>query len=185
MVADCRNIKDLAEAQLKALDDARKTGADRQKADGVRAQQLTEEIQTTWKTENEADESKYDFLKTKEDDDEWNGRLSQAKAFVDKTFTTDARDPKLTPEQRRDAVRNHVSLRGRAIGFSMLKLENNRLKAELEAKQKVIDEFKGQEPSPGEGHPAEKKAAAVSPADSWREELRRRAVPGKPGTSLP
>lgn len=176
-MAHYRKIRDLADEQRRAVDSVKKEGSERQKMQEETRQRIAEEIGGAWQEFISADESKHEFLKEKEGDDEWNGRLKAAKEFVDNSlFRVNAGDDKLTPEQRKEAIRNHASVRGRAIGFTMLRLENKRLRGQLDELATELSKYKSAEPPAGVGR--EPGAVAARPASAWeaaRAELRRRA----------
>jgi hypothetical protein len=165
-------VRELSQAQEKALVEAKKTGAEREKQMTEAQRKMAGETAQLWQTYNAEDESKYDFLKEKEGDDAWNSKLSSSKKFVDGAFSTSVTDPKLTPEQRAEAVRKHAAVRGRAIGFSMMKMERDAAKAELAKAQKALEEYTKAEPNAGNGHGAPPPAAGRSLMEQSKAKLR-------------
>lgn len=151
VMAHRRAIRELADAQNKALDDAKKTGAERTKSQTEAAQRAAQEAVELFRRAIDEDTAKYDFLRAKDGDDEWNTSLDKATKFVEGAWGTSASDPKLTPEQRAEIVRRHVAIRNRAIAFTPLKLEIKRLKAEVATLQKTVADYKGAEPGAGNG----------------------------------
>lgn len=175
-MAHYRQVRALADKQNKALEEAKKTGSAKEQERMAQQQKVVEELGRTWVEHTASDEQKYSFLQAKEGDDEWNTRLQSAKKFVDDSFLSNGANPKLTPEERSEIMRNHASVRGRAIGFSMIRLENKRLKAELAERDKIISQYKSAEPGAADGKPAV--SSPVNPANrmsSIMEEIRKRA----------
>jgi hypothetical protein len=176
VMAHRRAIRELADKQDHALEENKKTGVQREQERMETQRKVSEEVGSLWHQFNSADEAKYEFLKPKEGDDEWNTKLEGAKKFVNDAFLANAGDPKLTPEQRADIIRQHVSVRGRAIGFTALRLENTRLKAQLAEVQKVVASYKKAEPGAGDGHATT--AAPVTPQNRMQsifQQMRARA----------
>lgn len=164
-----RKLNELMESQQLALDDAKKNGEERYKTQSQSWQKLQEESANLWQKFNKEDAEKYDFLKPKEGDTEFNERLEKAKGVVEKAFSGNALDPKLSAEDRAKIIRAQVAVRNRAIGYSTLKLENTRLQKQLAEKDKALKEFQGSEPTPGRGKngvapsaPADPMAAAMA-----------------------
>ena len=173
-----QKIRDLSDAQNKALEDARKTGSERQEQFTSKMQAITAEVTDLWKKFNGEDEGKYEFLKPKEGDTEWNGKLDKAKALVDTAFSQNATDPSLTPEQRAKAVRAHAAVRNRAIAYSALKLENTRLKAQIKERDDKLKQFEDSAPTGGtQGNGGQGKPQTGTPMDRARERLRAASVP--------
>jgi hypothetical protein len=182
VMAHRRRIRDLSDAQGKALEEAKTKGLERQKQTFESAKTLQAEVTKLWQQVNAEDASKYDFLKPKEGDDEWNAKLEKAKSLVDRAFGESATDPKLTAEQRAEVIRRHAAVRNRAIAYSALKLENTRLKAQLAEKEKALGEFQASVPGNGEGKgraPANPQGG--NPMDAAKAALRKSAVPAPSG----
>ncbi len=166
-----QRIIDLSEAQREALDTARKSGNDRQEQTSLKQQAITKEVGTLWQQENSAIESKLEFLKPKEGDAEWNGALDKAKRLVDTAFSKSPTDPSLSPEQRAEIVKSHAAIRNRAIAYSALKLENNRLRAQITERDTKLKQFEDSEPTAGNG--SRDKAQAGQPADPMSRAMQR------------
>ena len=164
VMAHYRKVRELSAAQQKALEDAKKNGAERQTQLTTAQKTAVEETARLFHQFREEDATKYDFLKPKEGDEQWNSKLKQATEYVDSAFSSSASDPRLTPDQREEIVRKHASVRGRAIGFTTLKVENTRLKNELAERDKIIAQYKGGEPANGQPHGGE--AASTAPIDA-------------------
>jgi hypothetical protein len=173
-----QKIRDLSDAQTKALEEARKTGSERQVKAVETSKAITSEVTSLWQKFNEEAVGKYEFLKPREGDDEHNAKLDKAKALVDTAFSQNATDPSLTPEQRAKAVRAHAAVRNRAIAYSALKLENTRLKAQIAERDTKLKQFEDSEPTGGTGggQGAQPKPAAT-PMERARQRLNAASVP--------
>lgn len=153
-----KEIKDLFESKTKALDEARKTGADREKTfqenakkwrDGVQKQ-----IKDTWDTSNKAaldHPINGEFFKPAEGDDTRNQLLGKGFALVDEAFGKNPSDPKLTPEERAAIVKKHAAVRNRAAAFGPMKYLIAKLREKLAALEKSNGEFKASTPPAGGG----------------------------------
>ena len=172
VMAHYRKVRELSSAQTRALEEARKNGAERQTQQTTAQKTAMEQTAKLFHQFREEDSAKYDFLKPKEGDEQWNSKLKQATDYVDSAFSSSSSDPRLTPEQRAEIVRKHASVRGRAIGFTTLKMENTRLKNELAERDKIIAQYKGGEPNNGQPHGGE--AASTAPIDAM-ERFRQKA----------
>jgi len=153
VIRHIEKVRDLSEAQTQALEEAKKTGAERATRQAEATKSARDEVATLWKQFNEEDATKEKFLQPIDDDEEWNGKLTQATSYVDKAFASHAADPKLTPEQRSEAVRRMTVVRNRAIGFSSMKLRAERAEKATAALQKELDAIKSSGPVGGNGRP--------------------------------
>ncbi len=173
-----QRIRDLADAQHRALDEARKTGADRQTQMTEKMKSVQAEVTSMWNKFNEEDAAKLEYLKPKESDTEWNEKLDKAKTLVDSAFSQNATDPSLSPEQRAKAVRAHAAVRNRAIAYSGLKLENNRLKAQLKERDDKLKQYEESEPTAGQsGGGSNQPKPAATPMERMRQRMHAASVP--------
>lgn len=173
-----QKIRELSDAQNKALEDARKAGSEREAQWTEKTKAVDAEVTTLWQKFNEEDTDKLDFLKPKEGDDEWNGRLDSAKRMVDGAFSQNATDPNLTPEQRVKVVRAHAAIRNRAIAYSALRLENNRLKAQIKERDDKLKQFEDSAPTGGAGGGTNgKPTPAATPWERAKQRLNAASVP--------
>lgn len=147
-------IRELSEAQTEALETARKEGTNREQQKAQDTQLIRGEVAQTYERVRDEQAQKQPWLQEREGDDDWNAKLAKSLNFVEETLKSSAFDSKLTAEQRAELVSRHVAVRNRAIAFPMLRLENKRQKAELDALRKQVAEFTGTEPGAGDGKPA-------------------------------
>jgi hypothetical protein len=154
-----KEIRNLFEAQNKALDEARKNGAER---DQKRQQEWTAAQETTKKQATELwnkindeiikDEKVGVYFKPIEGDTEGNERLKKGFDLADKAFSgLNAFDPRLTPEQRSEVIKIHAAVRNRCAAFGRLTYQNQKLQADLKSLQEELAKFKGAQPGAGEG----------------------------------
>lgn len=177
VMAHRRRVRELSDAQGKALEDARKSGAERQQQAQAMAKTLADEVSRHWQRFNAEDAEKYDFLKPKDEDGEWNERLEKATILVDKAFAESPHDPRLTAEQRAAIVRRHAAVRSRAIAYSSLKLENKRLRDQLAAKDKELAGFAASAPNGGNGKgKAAEQPQPANPMERAKQRLKASAV---------
>lgn len=176
VMAHYRKVRELSGAQQKALEDARKNGAEVQKQRTEKMSSMASENGRIFQSFVQEDASKHDFLKPKEGDEEWNSTLQKAQSFVDEAFATNASDPRLTPEQRREIIRKHASIRGRAIGYESMKMENKRLKADLAKRDKELAQYRNGEPDGGGNKPVgQASAPKANTMESVEQSLRKLA----------
>jgi hypothetical protein len=156
VMAHRRVVRELANKQHKALEEARSNGGEREKQQNLERETKeranSEKIAKEWHSINAEARSKYEFLKPVEGQQERNEKLEKAIKFVDDSLNLNLSQAK-TEQERQDILRRHSALRNRAIGFSVLKHENKSLKAEIEDLKKSLAEFQTSEPTAGEqGH---------------------------------
>ena len=149
-----KEIRSLFEAQTKALEDARKTGGERQAQMKAQQQQLGNQIGEMWKQANDLvlkDEKVGKYFQPVEGDEEANTRLKKGYEIADQAFSKSPLDPSLTPEQRQEVVRLHSAVRNRAAAFGRLTYQNERLTTEITALRAELAKYKELQPGAGEG----------------------------------
>lgn len=149
-----KEIKSLFDAQTLALDEARKNGETRQKELTERTSQqlsaMQAEIKSTWERENQAALANKDhgeFFKPIDGNEEVNSRLKKGFEMVDRAFTLNPADPKLTPQQRAEVVRLHAAVRNRAAAYGRLVYELRDLRAKLADANKKLDGYQASSPT--------------------------------------
>ena len=170
-----KECRDLFEAKNIALEEARKTGSEREKQMQEQGQKwrtdTTKHVTDTWKQANEAalsDPNNGEFFKPAEGDETRNQLLGKGFALVDKAFSENPYDPKLTPEQRADVVKRHAAVRNRAAAYAPMKYLLNKLRAEVAALKKSNGQLKGSEPPRAGGTQANGAPASTSARDRMR-----------------
>jgi|SRR5579863_5620870 len=180
-----KQIRSLFEAQQTALEEAKKSGGETLTKQQQEAQANFQKLQSTvkdiWQKENAAmiaDKTYGPLFSKREGDAEWNTRLENGFALVDRAFSETPNDPKLTPEQRQAVIRRHAAIRNRAAAWGALKGENDSLKAQVETLTKELGQYKSSEPGMNGGRltpNANGSNGHLSARERMHQELRSRA----------
>lgn len=167
-----KEIRDLYESKALALEEAKKTGADRERQMKEHSQKwqanTSKHVKETWEAANQAalnDPNNGEFFKPVNGDETRNQLLGKGFDLVDKAFSAVVMDPKNTPEQRAEAVRMHAAVRNRAAAFGPMKYLVKKLRAEVESLKKSNGQFKESEPSRAGGVSSPNGAAPVRARD--------------------
>ncbi len=129
-------------------------------------QGIHESNKELWQQANQEHVDKFEFLRPVDGQDERNEKLTKATEFVDGAMAARANDPSLSPEDRAAAVRKHVALRNRAIGYSVLSYENKSLKSRIAELEKNLADYQASEPGIGEGKGHEGQMAGGDPIEN-------------------
>lgn len=175
-----REIRKLSDARTKALEEAKTTGAQRDKERsemmGKQMKEVHDFISKTWEQANNEAATHKDygqFVSPRENDDEWNSRLEKGFKLTDSALTLDPRHPKLTPDQRRELIRKHAAIRHRSAAFGALTYEVKKLQAETTRLQGELDKFKGSTPPAAGGSSTASPAAPLRGMDAMKEALQK------------
>ena len=151
-----KEIIDLNDAQQSALKDAYDNSikrAEDQKSQIERYQTETaDQIKQLWDQANAEFSERKDLafiFKPADTDEDAKGRLSKGYELVDKAFALNSADPRLTPQQRAEAVKMHAAVRMRAAGFGPLRFQYNAALARISALEKELAQFKDTVPTTG------------------------------------
>lgn len=184
VMAHRKEIKSLFDKQSSALEEAKKTGGEREQqrmAEFTKAQtELKNQIKSLWDTVNAKalEDPKYGhYFKPKEGDDEWNSRLQKGFALVDRAFTEQSHNPKLTAEERAAIIKRHAAVRNRAAGWSALRHYATKLEKELADLKKELDGYKGTTPPTGGSIPGAPATNGGSARDRMYSSLQKIAKP--------
>jgi hypothetical protein len=146
-------IRGLFDKQQAALEEAKKSGLTKKQQETEAHQKaneaLTKTISATWQQENEAvlkDEKYGALFKPREGDEHWNQRLAKGYELVDKAFSQNPADPKLTPEERASVIRRHAAVRNRAAAWGALRGEVESLTTQVKSLNEELAQYKGTEP---------------------------------------
>ncbi len=179
-----KSIRDLADKQKQALEDARKNGdthhKQRAESSQRQMQQLSTEVITAWKTAND-EAPKHErygkYFSPLDSDPEGNELLKKGYEKADAAFAANPLDPHLTSEQRTEIVKRQAAQRNRSAAYSRLvhwvEQRDARI-AELEGKLK---EFEQSEPGQGNGRP-DTTAPPKKASQRFMESLESLARPG-------
>ena len=120
----------------------------RQKAHG----ELSTQVKTAWDKANEealADETLGAYFKPRDRDQDWNTRLEAGYKLTKEAFAINLLDERLTPDQRREAVRHYAAVFNRSAGWAALRFDNDRLRQENTELQKELKGYKDTTPPAG------------------------------------
>jgi len=181
-----QDIKRMFDARTEALEEAKKNGAEREKQFKERNQkwqsETTKFIGEKWNGFNQAalkDPKIGEFLNPVEGDDTRNQLLGKGFALVDKAFAANPMDPKLTPQQREEAIRDHARVRNRAAAYGPMRHEITKLRAEVEQLRKANGQFKeSTPPTGGGGTETNGRPAATSAREAMRQAGLKHVRPG-------
>lgn len=149
-------VQEAAQAANQAIDTYRKEGSEREKHMTETRSKLHKDVSEQW-TEHKKPDSIPDkwkpFLTPKEGDDEGNKLLEAGYAKFDEAMGLDARNPRLTKEQRAEilgktAAQRHLAANGMRL-IKQVQARDSKI-AELEAE---LTKFKESEPGGGDGKP--------------------------------
>ncbi len=167
-----KEIRQLAEKQNTAVEEARTKGAER---DELRRQEfervnatMNTEIMDGWTKSNEkvlAHEKYGAFFKPVEGDQEGNQRLAKGFELADRAFSENPRNPNLSAEQRAAIIDRHAAVRNRCAAFGRLVYQNTQAQARIKELETQLGTYKAADPAAGgsaapAAQPTEKKGIA-------------------------
>lgn len=162
-----RKLRDLSDAQQKALTDAKANSEAHFKKQSEQSLQERQKTATLWKDENDSWRTRFPkFFAPADGDEEGNALLAKGYDMVDKAFRTKPQNGEapLTPEER---VKLHAEVRNKAAAFPRLALQLKRARGEIAALKKTLAEFEASEPPAGDGG----KARSVKKGDDLDDAL--------------
>ena len=178
VMAHRKEIRKLFDEQASALDEARKSGASREKEQTEKQQrefgEVSTKIRDTWSKANEevTVDPKYGTYFTPVDGDEQgNQRLAKGFELADRAFSENPLAPGLTAEQRESIVRRHAAVRNRAAAFGRLVYQNTQSQQRITALEKELADYKGTEPARGGSQPPAKPGTQATGMSRIREGL--------------
>lgn len=182
VMAHRKEIRKLFDEQASALEDARKSGAEREKLNAeTRQKQFGEtstHIKSTWSKANDeikADPKYGKFFTPVEGDENVNQRLAKGFELADRAFSENPMNAK-TAEEREAIVKRHAAVRNRCAAFGRLVYESGVKDSRIAELEKLVKEYKGGEPETRGTTGAEKPpVAAKSTMAGVLEELRKKA----------
>lgn len=183
VMAHRKEIRNLFDSQNKALEEARKSGQqrDEQRRKAIQEFQADtkkqiDEIWSKANTEAVSDEKFSKYFKPVDGDEEGNKRLARGYELADKAFSSpDPRDPRLSPQQREEIIRTHTAMRHRAAAFGRTLYQLQQAEAKLAALTEQLNKYRGAEPGKGGGASAPQEHGHSSAHDSVFSSLRKLA----------
>jgi hypothetical protein len=175
IMAHRKEIRNLFDSRSQALEEARKTGAEREKQQREMIEKgwgaLQNHVKEQWVKENESwtkHEKVGKYLTPSEGDEEGNKRLAKGFALADKALATNPMDPNLSTEQRAEAVKSMAALRNRAAAFGRLTHIVEARDKEIAALKEKLKGYESSEPGAAGGTAKENGTAKYS---SRRDEV--------------
>jgi hypothetical protein len=146
VMAHRRKIRELSDAQTKALDDAKKNAETHDKEQQTQSLQQRQKIATLWQDENKAWQEKFPrWFKPEDGDEEGNALLAKGYEMADAAFSNNGDK---SPEEK---VKLHAELRNKAAAFPKLALRLKQAKTRIKELEKSLKEFEQSEPPSTEG----------------------------------
>lgn len=149
-----KEIKQLAEKQNAAVEDARTKGVERDKLRQQEFEQrsatMNTEIMDSWTKANEkalTSEKYGTFFKPVDGDQEGNQRLAKGFELADRAFSENPRNPHLTAEQRSGIIERHAAVRNRCAAFGRLVYQNNQAQTRIKELETQLGTYKQAEPA--------------------------------------
>lgn len=183
MMAHRKEIRNLWTARQNALKEARETGTKtmQQRMEMVQKHQkeISDFITSNWQAVNQAafkDEKYGKFFTPVDGDQDGNQRLAKGFELVDRAFTENPNDPRLTPEQRAGVIKRHAAVRNRAAAFGRLNAWLEKAESRVAELEKELAKYKKSTPSnaPSPGGNGQQTAPA-DPMERLKASLRARA----------
>lgn len=176
-------IKEQFEKQQQALKEAREKGGEREKQQReqfeAKQAELRKELSETWSSSNQqilADPNEAPYLKAADTDPEGKKILEKGYALMDKAFAMNPNDPRMTPEQRKEAVQLHSAMRNRAAAYGHMKHLIKQRDTRISELEKLLEEFGASEPSTaGGGTKPSKQSEPVRFENRFEQKLRKMA----------
>lgn len=156
VLAHRRKIRELADAQNKAIQDAEKNAEAHHKEQQTQSLQQKQKMATLWADENKAWQEKFPrWFKPEEGDEKGNELLAKGYEMADAAFSSNGNH---TPEQR---VKLHAELRNKAAAFPKLAYRLKQARTRIKELETSLAEYENSEPKAGEGG----KPRATTPVD--------------------
>ncbi len=156
-----KSVKALWESQAAALNEAKEKGEQREKdrieQHGRLVGQLQKDVTDEWKSVNESvlkDETYGKHFGPIEGDKDGNDRLAKGFELVDRAWSENPMDPRLTPEQRREVIRRHTAVRNRAASWGRLRYQNDQLAKQVKELEDRLKAYQSSTPTTGGDTPA-------------------------------
>lgn len=173
MMAHRRKIRELSDAQEKALTDAEKAAKETQDNQFNQTKAQAEEAGKLWSAANQTLAQKYPrWFAPADGDDEGNALLQKGFATVDRMF---APTPETAPKTPQEAVALHALIRNKAANHDRLALRVKKANARVAELESELEKFHASEPgadttsAPGSAGGTDWRAEADAEIDSLNE----------------
>lgn len=162
-----RAIRELSDAQTKALESARTNSTEREKQLAVQQAQMREAATKAWQASNQSLEEKYpNWFGHPDTDPEGNELFDKSREQIDRFLFMQTE--KLAPEAM---VKFHALVRAKFANHDRLAMHNKKLREENATLKKTIEDYEKSEPPAG----STSKSASATPKsfmESVEDELR-------------
>lgn len=166
VMAHRRRIRELSDAQNKALEEAKANGAKWEEDRKAQFLAQREQAQKAWVTHNKSLEEKYpNWFGHPEDDTDGNALFDKGREQIDKYLFMQTE--KLPPAE---AVKFHALVRAKFANHDRLALHNKKLREEVASLKKSLSEYEKSEP-PSKAPSGSKTAVKKGFMDEVEEEL--------------
>lgn len=156
VLAHRRKIRELADAQTKAIQDAEKNAEAHHKEQQTKSLQQKQQMAKLWEDENKAWRERFPrWFQPEDGDEKGNELLAKGYAMADAAFSSNGNQ---TPEQR---VKLHAELRNKAAAFPKLAYRLKEARSRIKELESSLAEYESSEPKAGEGG----KPRATAPGD--------------------
>lgn len=182
IMAARRQIRELWDKKQNALKEWKEKGSVREKemseAQKRHMEEISTHIKTTWDKVNQQaleDPVNGEFFKPKEGNEDWNQRLSKGFEMVDRAYSENPADPRLTPEQRASIIKRHAAVRNRAASWGAVKNEAVMWKTKYEEVMKKLEDLQKTTPPIGGSQPSSPSSEPGKAMDRLKADLRKYA----------
>ncbi len=172
-------IRKNLDEQANAIETAKKTGIERdsQRQEQMKSffQQVGSEAKQYWEGFNQEVQKHPEhgeFVKPKEGNEEWNAALEKGFEMAKKAFAVNVTDHRLTPEQRKDAVKLQSALYNKAAAYGPMRLEIKNLRKALSERETELGKYKSTTPAAGGQSPQGTPAAPSNTKEAMFARLR-------------
>lgn len=164
MMAHRRKIRELSDAQTKALSEAQKTALEADKAKTEQSQDMMKQTNQLWAAANKTLSEKYPkWFAPTEGDEEGNALLQKGFSTVDRMFNP---TPETQPKTSQEAVALHALIRNKAANHDRLALGLRKATERITELETELKAFQDSEPKGGAAAPG---SAGATNGD-WRTE---------------
>ncbi len=155
-----RKIRELSDAQNKALTEAQQNAETHEKEKQTQSLQQRQKMATLWQDENKAWAEKFPrWFKPEDGDEEGNKLLAKGFELADAAFSNNGQK---APEEM---VKLHAELRNKAAAFPRLALRLKTARTRIKELEASLAEYEKSEPSPGKGGGNR----VTKPGDPWAD----------------
>lgn len=153
VMAHRKAITDLYQARQRAIKEQSALTAEQQKEHEAKVMKLrteiTNEVTTSWQHYNDLiakDKNHGKYFAPDPADQVGSEKLTKGYALVDKAFAMNPLDPRLTPDQRKEAVRLQAAVRNRAAAYGRLTHLVSAKDARIAALEAKLKQYESSEP---------------------------------------